>query len=90
MALRKTDRILVLERIDPKNKNNGMVDPRVFSGENNLHVIMDLVTGLWTFKYERGIVPGALRERFTSFLQAYNFADNYLKTKNIKIVEVRD
>lgn len=90
MALRKTDRTILLERIDPKNKDNGMIDPKVFAGENNLHLVMDLVTGLWTFKYERGVVPGPLRDRFASPKQALVFAEAYLKTKNIKIVEVQD
>ena len=52
---------------------------------------MDLITGLWTFKYERGILPGPMRtERFTSFNSAYKFAEDYLKTKNIKIVGIKD
>lgn len=88
--VRKNDRILVLSKIDPKNKDTGMFDPKVFSGENNLHVVMDLITGLWTFRYERGIIPGAMKGRFSSFKEAYNFAEAHLKTKNIKIIEVLD
>jgi len=90
MALRNTDRILVLERYDPKNKNVGLIDPQVFEGKNNLHLVMDPATLIWTFRYEHGVVPPTLKARFTSFKLAKEHAEIYLKSKNIKIVEVKD
>lgn len=88
--MRSTDRILVLEKYDPKNKDVGLIDPTVFGDKNNLHLVMDTGTLMWNFKYERGAVPPMLRERFTSFKLAKEYAELYLKSKNIKIVEVKD
>lgn len=87
--MRKTDRILKLEKFDPKQKTD-LIDPKVFTGGNNLHVIEDLSTNLWTFKYEHGHVPPQLRNKFTDFKTAKAHADNYFKTKNIRIVQVID
>lgn len=90
MAMRNTDIILKLEKYDPKQKDIGLIDPKVFNGGNNLHAVMDPNTLFWTFKYEHGHIPPALRDRFTSFKVAKNHAESYFKTKNIKIVEVLD
>lgn len=88
---RKTDRILELERIDPKKKEVGLFDPRVFTGDNNLRIVLNPMTSFWTIKYDRGIPPGPLRtERFTSFNEAYRYTEDYMKTKNIKIVGIKD
>lgn len=88
--MRNTDRILVLEKADPKNKDIGLMDPKAFTGENKLHGVMDLVTGLWSFKYERGIVPPQLKNKFTSFNVMKQHAEEYFKTRNIKIAKVID
>ncbi len=88
--MRSTDRILVLERFDPKKKDVGLVDPQVFEGKNNLHLEMDTGTLMWSFRYERGTVPPSLRLKFTSFKLAKEHAEMYLKSKNIKIVEIKD
>lgn len=90
MALRKTERILVLEKFDPKQKDIGLIDPRVFNGGNELRAIMDLVTGLWSMRYTHGHVPPQLKNRFTSFKFLLQHAEAYFKTKNIKIVKVID
>lgn len=89
MALRSNDRILILELDDPKNKDSGLVDPQVFTGKNNLHAVMD-ERCMWRFKYERGVVPPPLREIFTSFKLAYEHAELYLKSRNVKIVGIKD
>lgn len=90
MAMRKSDRILKLEKYDPKQKDTGLIDPEVFTGGNNLHVIADPGTLLWSFKYEHGHVPPHLRNKFTDFNTAKAHAENYFKTKNIRIKEVLD
>ena len=90
MALRSTDRILVLEKVNVKDKDIGLFDPQVFEGKNNLHLVMDPTTCMWTFKYERGVVPPVLKATFTSFKQAKEHAETYLASKNIKIVDVKD
>lgn len=89
MALRRTDRILVLAKIDPKTKAD-MMDPEVFEGKNNLHAVMDNSTCLWSFKYERGLPPEPLRQRFTNFNTLKAAAENYFSKKNVRIVEVID
>lgn len=90
MELRKTDRILLLEKENPKDKDNGIIDPAVFEGKNNLHAVQDPTTGLWNFKYERGGLPPNLKNKFTSFRAAYIQAESYFKTKKIKITKVID
>jgi hypothetical protein len=89
MAMRSTDRILVLEKIDPKG-DTGLIDPKVFKGENNLHAVMDQGTCLWSFKHDRGMVPAPLRNKYTSFKAAREQAEEYFRQKNIRIVEVKD
>lgn len=88
--MRKTERVLVLEKFDPKQKDIGLVDPRVFSGQNELRGVMDLSTGLWTLQYKHGHIPPQLRNKFTSFKFLLQHAEAYFKTKNIKIVKVID
>lgn len=89
MKIRSTDRILVLSKIDP-DAPEGILDPGIFTGKNNLHLVQNLVTGFWSFKYESGAVPPPLRTTYTSAKFALTVAENYFKTKKIKIVEVRD
>lgn len=85
--MRSIDRIIKLEKVDPKKKDAGVFDPRVFTGENNLHAVM-ADNCMWTLKYEHGAIPPALRMKFTDFKSLYIFVDDYLKNKNIKITEV--
>lgn len=88
MALRSNDRILVLERLDKDNKKDGILDPKVFTGENNLHCYID--QGMWYFKMERGLIPGPLRQKYTSFRDAKQAAETYFGSKNIRIKDVLD
>ena len=91
--LRNPDRQLVLGVIDGKQAktSTGMMDPRLFSGENSIHAMMDPETTLWSFRYHnKGILPEPLRQKFTSFGAAKKFATNYFKTRNIEIKEVKD
>jgi hypothetical protein len=90
--MRTPDRVLVLKVIDgekPKN-STGQVDPRLFKGENKLHAVMDQQTTLWRLKYDDGNIPQALKGQFTNFKALKAFAENYFKTRNIEIVEVKD
>lgn len=86
--MRKTDRVLVLEKVDPK-KDVGMVDPKVFSGDNELHAVMDSMC-MWSFKYKHGQIPPALKSRWTSFNELKKAAEKYFDNKNIKITKVID
>lgn len=91
--MRSPDRVLVLSVIEGKKPLNtlGIADPRLFTGENKLHAVMDQQTTLWTFKYEQGAVPEALRRlSFTSFKMLKQYADDFYNKRNIVIKEVRD
>ena len=85
-----TDRILVLEPIDDKKplSSTGLVDPRLFTGENKLHAIKDPQTCLWHFKYEQGILPPTLKGQYTGFNQLKKTAEDYFTKRNMKIKEV--
>ena len=89
--MRKTDRILVLKLMEGKEpvSSTGIIDPRLFKGENNLHAIMDEETCLWYMRYDKGVVPPALKSSsFTSFSKLYKYAKEYFAKRNIEIVEV--
>src|SRR5882672_11382398 len=90
--MRAPDRVLVLEPIeglDPK-RNTGLVDTSLFTGTNKLHAKMDPATTLWSFQYERGILPEPLKAKFTKFSILLKYADDYFKKRNIQIKEVKD
>lgn len=90
--LRSPDRVLVLkvkEGLKPMS-TTGAADPRLFTGENKLHAVMDLQTCLWRFKYDMGIVPEPLKGTFTNFTALKKFASAYYDKRNIEIVEVKD
>lgn len=90
--MRSPDRILVLSVMEGKKPLNtlGTQDPRLFSGENKLHALMDTQTCLWRFKYDMGIVPPPLQGQFTSFDALKKHADIYYQKRNILITEVID
>jgi hypothetical protein len=90
--IRDTDRVLVLRVMDNKKpkSSTGVLDDRLFKGENNLHALKNLQTGLWSLKYEKGTTPINLQQQFTSFGMLMNFSTNYFKKRNVEIVEVID
>lgn len=91
--MRSPDRIFKLEVIDGTKPRSAMgtVDPSLFKEDGNrLHVIMDLETSLWGFKYDRGFIPQALAGKYTGFKQAKEDAARYFEKRNIRITEVLD
>lgn len=92
--VRATDRVLVLRPIDGKPLSSaGLLDTKLFKkGEdaNRLHIIMDPQNCLWTFQYDKGIVPPVFKQHFTSFTKAHDFARDYMLRRNIEIVETID
>lgn len=90
--MKSPDRVLVLSVIEGKKpmSTTGAADPRLFTGENKLHAIMDPETTLWRFKYDMGIVPEPLKGTFTGFRALKKFADEYYHRRNIVITEVKD
>jgi len=90
--MRSDDRILKLEVIDGKSalSTTGLVDSRLFTGNNTLHAIMNPMNCLWSFKYADGIVPAPLKNQFTSFEHLKRYADTYFNKRNIRITEVKN
>lgn len=86
------DRILVLEPIEGMRIKDvqGRVDSRLFNGDNKLHCVMDVQSSLWHFKYEDGVLPEPLKQRFTSWSKAKYHADEYYKKRNVQIAKVID
>ena len=90
--LRKNDRILVLEKmegVDTKS-STGLVDTRLFNGNNKLHCSFDEQTQLWGFSFEKGGLAEEMKQRFTSFPKAHDFAKNYFAKRGIKVTSVVD
>src|SRR6266853_529038 len=80
--MRARDRIFKLGVIDDKLPKNstGMVDTRLFTGENNLHAKMDPETCFWSLQYDSGALPQPLENNFTKGLitefTGLNFPEN--------------
>jgi len=86
-----TDIILVLKPIDGAPKSTaGLVDRRLFSGDNTLHAKMNLQTCLWHMEYDKGLLPNPLHQQFTSFQALLKHARQYFLTRNIEITEIID
>lgn len=90
--MRSDDRILVLQ---PKRGMTakdcvGRTDPRVFTGENNLHIIYDNITGMWKLKYDFGGLPETLKQCFTTFGTALSAVKKYFDNRNVEVVKVID
>lgn len=90
--LRTDDRVFKLSLIDNKAPltSTGLVDRRLFTGENRLHACKDPQYGLWFMKYENGVVPEALKQQFTTFTMLHKVATDYFNKRNIRIDEVID
>lgn len=88
--LLSTDRVFKLGVIDGQKPKNtlGLTDPRLFTGENELHAIQDEQTCLWSLKYTAGVIPPPLRQQFTSFKMCKKFVEDYFRGRNVEIKEV--
>lgn len=90
--MKSDDRVLVLKVKDGKKPTSvtGMIDERLFKGENNIHAVVH-PNGLWYCKYELGAVPGGLKNQyFTKFSELLKFVKEYFEKRNVEVVEVRD
>lgn len=85
------DRILVLEVGEggPKS-SSGIVDHRLFNGDNKLHAIFDRHFSQWYLKYDSGKIPPQLDQRWTSFPRLLEAATAYFNKRNVKVKEVID
>src|SRR5258705_7823613 len=89
---RSSDRILVLKQKEGATpiSTAGLIDHRIFKGENILHARMDPESCLWKMRYDKGSVPEPLRQSFTSFKLLRQHAERYFTARNIEIEEVKD
>src|SRR5258708_21270275 len=89
---RETDIIIKLKPIEGKSpkSSTGITDNRLFTGENNLHAIMDKQTCLWYMVMDSGVLPHPLKQRFTNFNLLLRHATDYYARRNIMITEVID
>lgn len=86
------DRTFVFKRIEGvgTKSSTGIVDERIFSGENKLHACKEPQTGLWFMKYDMGGLPPALKQKWTGFGAMLKYAREYFRKRGIDIVEVED
>ena len=91
-SIASSDRILVLKPIEGENikSSTGLVDNRLFKGGNRVHAVRDENSDLWFVRFDAGLPPEPLRQKFTSFSKLFNFAEQYFKKRNINIVEVEE
>ena len=89
---KKSDRVFVLKVKDGTKpiSSTGMVDPRLFTGENRLHAVMDPKNCLWHLKYEHGGLPNSFKQQFTNFPTLLRHVSKYLETRNIEIENILD
>lgn len=88
---RKDVREILLRPIDGSPKGpTGLVDRRLFTGENKIRATLNTKTCLWTISYEAGTVPRPLKSKYTKFNDLLFDVTEYFKRRNIKVVEVRD
>jgi len=91
--VRSTDRIISLEVMDGKKalSSTGLVDRRLFTGEQQLRLKMDPQTCMWYFQYtQNGLLPEGLQGQFTGFKAGLKHAESYFGRRNIKITDVKD
>lgn len=91
--IRKTDIVLVIRPLPGMGAKavTGLVDRKLFTGDNHLHAIMDTQTCLWKLAYDNGTLPSALKEKmFTGFAPLYKHVDEYMRTRNAHIESIID
>ena len=83
-----TDITFKLVPRDGEGKNTiGLIDRRLFTGENKLHGIVDKQTMLWYLKYDQGILPQQLQQRFTGIRPMVKMLTDYFNKRNIDVIE---
>lgn len=91
-TLAKNDRVFKLTP-RPGEKtltDTGLVDTRLFKGENKLHAVMEPASCHWFMKYEKGGLPEPLKSRYTSFPKLVEAAKQYFSGRGVDIEEIVD
>lgn len=85
------DRVIVIKPMEGLKvlSAQGSVDARLFTGDNRLHAVYDVNSGLWYMKYDNGILPAALQGRFIMLQELLDFVRAYYQKRNVEIVEVQ-
>ena len=86
------EREFVLELIPGQQTKTetGMVDNRIFRGENKVFGVHDPQSNLWTIKYHLGKPPATLNQRFTSFERLHAFVEPYYRKRGLRIAKIND
>jgi hypothetical protein len=91
--IRSKDRILSLSVVDGEKakSSTGLVDTRLFTGDQQLHLKMEPETCLWYFQYSNnGMLPQGLQGKYTGFKAGIKMAEDYFRKRNIRITEIKD
>jgi hypothetical protein len=88
----KDKRLLVLEPLPGKKPTDvrGLIDSRLFNGNNELYAIRDYQYNLWRLQYREGGLPEPLRQHFTSFNTLLHYTTTYFQKRNVRIKEIID
>lgn len=91
-TIRSNDKIIVLTPVEGEagRTSAGMIDKRIFTGENKLHAKYDAQTNLWAAHYEFGSIPEPLKQKFTKFSLLLDCVKEYYKKRNVDVKEVID
>lgn len=83
------DRILKIEKIPGVHTlaDDGSIANRMFAGDNELRAIME-PNGLWSLSYKSGVLPGPLKQQFTSYSTLKTFLLQYFYKRNLTVKEV--
>lgn len=92
VKMRSDDRIIVLKPMEGKDtlSSKGMIDNRLFTGDNNLHAKLDKHHMLWWLQTEKGLLPQELKQRWTTFDKCIEYVKDYFNRRNIEVIEVID
>lgn len=81
-------RVIKLEQIPGSTKSTaGQLDVRLFKGENKLIAFMAPSTMLWQLKYEHGILPEPLKQKFTRFNLLMDHVKHYFAKRGVKVID---
>jgi hypothetical protein len=89
--MNSTKRSLILRVKEGKKAVNstGVVDSRLFNGNNALYAIYG-PGNLWRLEYAHGAIPPALAQNFTNFTLLLKTVKEYLDKRNIEIEKIED
>ncbi len=90
--MKSSNRELKLKVMDDKApvSSIGLLDKRLFKGDNSLWAVLDPHYGFWSFRFTHGQVPIELQNNWTTFQNALKDAKTYFAGRNVEIYEIVD